>query len=90
MYELTLDGLLNLGRSDFAKENGEYLAVWVSVNGSAPEMIINPKENFEAKLSYYATAYHDDLTLKANPTIKIVRFDVFESMNEFYFKEVVE
>lgn len=82
MYVQTLQGLLSLGNSSYAKENANFMMVMVSVNGGDPEIIINPKTNFKAKLEYYAKAYNDDLTLKANPNIKIVYYDCFATANQ--------
>lgn len=82
MYEQTLEGFLRLANSQFAKES-KYMIVSVSINGAVPEIIINEKENFESKIEYYKNAYNEDLTLKANPNIKIVDYDFF---NEFTFK----
>lgn len=84
MNEMTLEGLLRLGNSQYTKIYGKYLVIEVSVEGNSPEIIINPKENFEAKFAYYEKAYNDDLTLKANPNIKIVRYDVVEDLNEYF------
>lgn len=48
-----------------AKTVGErYIGVKIATEGSSqPEIIINPKENFDAKLDYYMSAYDDDLIL---------------------------
>lgn len=66
-----------------------YVAVLISMEGFPKlETIINPYDNFDAKLEYYKKAYNDDLTLKAFGGIKIVDFayaicyDDFEE--EFY------
>ena len=41
-----------------------YIGVKVKAAGSSqPEIIINPKENFDEKLKYYMSAYDDDLIL---------------------------
>jgi hypothetical protein len=85
MNEMTLRGLLNYGTSHYAKNNAKWLIIEVSVEGNSPEVIINPKENFEAKLAYYSKAYNEDLTLKANPNIKIVRYDFVESIYDYNF-----
>lgn len=36
------------------------------------EVIINPRENFEEKVSYYLKAYDDNLVLKSNYQIRMV------------------
>ena len=50
-----------------AKGTGQkYIGVMVQTEGSSePEVIINPKENFNAKFDYYMAAYDDDLILIA-------------------------
>lgn len=48
------------------EEDLKYVGVRIKVEGSSgPEIIISPKENFDAKLDYYMAAYDDDLTLIA-------------------------
>lgn len=50
-----------------AKGTGQkYIGVMIQTEGSSePEVIINPKENFNAKFDYYMAAYDDDLILVA-------------------------
>lgn len=64
----------------YQNETG-YLMVWVSVNGSLPEIIINPYANIPSKLAYYENAYDDELNLKANNTIKIIKYDFVEKVD---------
>ena len=60
-----------------------YIGVRIQMQGfDEPEVIINPKENFEAKLEYYKKAYNEDLTLKTFNGIKIVGFEYGDSFNE--------
>lgn len=55
--------------------DARYIGVKIQMQGfDKPEVIINPKENFEAKLEYYKKAYNEDLTLKTFNGIKIVGF----------------
>jgi hypothetical protein len=50
-----------------------YIAIKIKISGlNDPELIINPKANFEAMLEYYKKAYDEHLHLKANPEIKII------------------
>jgi hypothetical protein len=84
MNEMTLTGLLNYGTSHFAKHDAQWLIIEVEVEGNAPEIIINPKENFKAKLAYYQKAYNEDLTLKANPSIKIIRYDFVGAISDYF------
>lgn len=58
------------------KSKAKYIGVLIETRGSeAPEVIINPAENFDAKLEYYKKAYNDDLVLKTFDGIKIRAFD---------------
>lgn len=60
-----------------------YIGVRIKMQGfDEPEVIINPKENFETKLAYYKKAYNDDLTLKTFNGIKIIGFEFGDSFNE--------
>lgn len=71
------------------KNNSEYVAVKVSMSGfEGCEIIINPTNNFQAKLEYYKNAYNDNLTLKTFNGIKIIDA-TYGSMIDIdnYFKE---
>ncbi|QQO38730.1 hypothetical protein PP657_gp092 [Bacillus phage BCPST] len=85
MYPMTLEGLLNLGSSEFAK-TANFLILEIKAFDNEPELIINPKQNFESKLKYLPTAYNDDLTLKANPNIRIVGYDFVIGIDEYFNK----
>ena len=57
------------------KDKTKFFGVKIRMIGmEEPEVIINPSTNFDEKLKYYKTAYNEDLTLKANNSIKIVDF----------------
>lgn len=58
-----------------AKGTGQkYIGVMIQTEGSSePEVIINPKENFNAKFDYYMAAYDDDLILVAAKGKKDIR-----------------
>lgn len=58
-----------------AKGTGQkYIGVMIRTEGSSePEVIINPKENFNAKFDYYMAAYDDDLILIAAKGKKDIR-----------------
>lgn len=44
--------------------DARYIGVRIQTEGnSQPEIIINPRENFDAKFDYYMAAYDDDLIL---------------------------
>ncbi|WP_226035718.1 hypothetical protein [Aquibacillus saliphilus] len=84
MNEMTLEGLIRLGNSHFAKYDANWMIIEVKAFDNEPEIIINPKENFQAKLDYYAKAYDNDLTLKTNKNIKIVNFDFVEAIQDVW------
>ena len=58
-----------------AKGTGQkYIGVMIRTEGSSePEVIINPKENFNVKFDYYMAAYDDDLILIAAKGKKDIR-----------------
>ena len=71
---LTMTELVDVFNRAIALEE-HYIGVRIETQGSEkPEIIINPTENFEAKLAYYKKAYNDDLTLKSFNGIKITGF----------------
>lgn len=54
-----------------------FMVVKIETEGNpGPEIIVNPAENFRAKLSYYDKAYNDDMELiaakNAGKSIRIV------------------
>lgn len=60
-----------------------YIGVRIQAQGlDEPEVIINPRENFESKLEYYQKAYNEDLTLKTFNGVKIIGFEYGDSYNE--------
>ncbi|GLO66237.1 hypothetical protein [Oceanobacillus kimchii] len=83
MNELTLEGLLRLGSSEYVKEDANWMIIEVKAFNNEPEIIINPKENFESKLEYYSNAYNEDLTLKSNSNIRIVAYDFAEAIQDY-------
>ena len=61
-----------------------FMVVKIETEGSpAPEIIINPSENFAQKITYYDKAYNEDLELiKAKESGKIIRIrDVLMTSN---------
>ena len=51
----------------------KFIAVAIDMKGNSGwEIIINPKENFDAKLEYYDKAYNDNLELNSCSDIRIV------------------
>ena len=68
-----------------AKGTGQkYIGVMIQTEGSSePEVIINPKENFNAKFDYYMAAYDDDLILIAAKGKKDIRITAAGQGNRF-------
>lgn len=65
------------------KINAVYIGVIIETRGSeGPEVIINPRENFESKLEYYKNAYNDDMVLKTYDGIRITKIDYGNSFNQ--------
>jgi len=61
-----------------------YIGVRVKTKGSSqPEIIINPKENFDEKLNYYMSAYDDDLILISAKGKKDIRITGIAQGNTF-------
>lgn len=85
MYEMTLSGLIRVGSSIFAREDANWMVIKVQAYDNEPEIIINPKENFESKLHYYSQAYNEDLTLKNNENIKIIDYDFTVYIQEIIY-----
>lgn len=75
MYEMTLSGLVRAGASIHAKEDAKWMVIKVQAYNNEPEIIINPKTNFDSKLHYYSQAYNENLTLKSNTNIKIIDYN---------------
>lgn len=72
--KLTLKDLENVFNAAI-KYNEKYIGVSIQApDSSKSEIIINSRENFEAKLSYYKKAYNDDLTKKTSNEVKITGF----------------
>lgn len=67
------------------RRNKEFIAVRIETEGNpGPEIIINPRENLEAKIRYYLTAYNDDMELiKAKEGGKIVKITKVLMTNNF-------
>lgn len=79
--EKTLDGLREAFDS-IARYDSRFLGVLVKLGEGHYEVIINGNSKFEENLKYYEKAYNDDLTLKANPEIKILNYIFAESFEE--------
>lgn len=64
--------------------NKNFMAVRIETEGNpAPEIIINPAENFNQKLKYYLGAYNEDMELiKAKESGKLIKItDVLMTSN---------
>mgnify|MGYP000883033273 FL=1 len=77
-----------------AKGTGQkYIGVMIQTEGSSePEVIINPKENFNAKFDYYMAAYDDDLILIAAKGKKVDDVKLFDwsDRNDYFYVEFDE
>lgn len=66
-----------------------YIGVKIATEGgNQPEIIINPKENFDAKFEYYISAYDDDLALISAKGKKDIRITGIAQGNTFEDIEV--
>ena len=65
-------------------KDAKYIGVSIKTEGSSqPEIIINPRENFNAKFDYYMEAYDDDLILIAAKGKKDIRIVAAGHGNRF-------
>jgi len=63
--------------------NSLYVGIQIETRGSEGlETIINPSENFDAKLEYYKSAYTNELVLNKFDGIKIVNFGFGDCYDE--------
>ena len=55
------------------EENVNYVGLLIEMpNFEMPELIINPKENFDKKLEYLLNTYDDNLEHKYSKSVKII------------------
>ena len=65
-------------------EGARYIGVRIATEGSSePEIIINPKENFDSKFEYYMSAYDDNLILISAKGKKEIRITGIAQGNTF-------
>lgn len=65
-------------------KDAKYIGVSIKTEGSSqPEIIINSRENFDAKFDYYMEAYDDDLILIAAKGKKDIRIVAVGHGNQF-------
>ena len=70
-------------------KDAKYIGVSIKTEGSSqPEIIINPRENFDAKFDYYMEAYDDDLILIAAKGVKDIRIEAAGRGDRFEDNEV--
>lgn len=72
MLEMTLDGLIRAFDSQWAKES-EYAGILVNISG-VKEVIINSRENYEAKVEYFKNAYDENLIHKHAAGVSIINY----------------
>ena len=73
--KLTIKSLENCFEKAKKNPTANYIGVKISMKGfEKPEIIINSKENFDAKLEYYKNAYDEELNHKHADGIKIIGF----------------
>ncbi len=64
-------------------EGKKYFAVGVLIgDATVPEVIVNTHENIKDKQAYYKNAYSEELTLKANASIRISGYVAADELNE--------
>lgn len=78
-FQQTVEDGLNRGRT--------FMVVKIETAGNpGPEVIVNPAENFSAKLSYYDKAYNDDMELiaakKNGSSVRIVDVLMTNNLND--------
>ncbi|MNP06400.1 hypothetical protein D3C76_983810 [compost metagenome] len=82
MNDMTIQGLVNVFQSEWARQS-RFVGIVVQLPDlEQPEVIINPKENFEAKLAYYQKTYGEDLVMVHNANIKIIGYAFGNSFAE--------
>ena len=84
MYEQLLNRLVKAEFINAKIKDAKYIGVSIKTEGSSqPEIIINPRENFDAKFDYYMEAYDDDLILIAAKGKKDIRIVAAGHGNRF-------
>lgn len=91
---LTMNNLENCFNAA-AEHNAKYVAILVRVpNAPESEIIINKRENFEAKMDYYRITYDHELSHKVvGDSLKIIGLsfgDSFEEIERELLKETRE
>lgn len=82
--KLTMKDFVKASESKKAKK-ANFMVVYIQVGDGFPEAIINPKENFEAKIEYYKNAYDEELRLKTNSEVKMIDYDFVKYVNVVKF-----
>lgn len=74
-----------------AQKTSDYFVVAVNTPSLAtPEIIINNPKNLEGKINYYTDAYTENLELKANKLVCIVRYGIISKDNEKALMDIIE
>ena len=83
MFTLNMEHLENCFKRA-VETNAKYVGVAICVpNANEKEIIINPHNNFEAKLEYYKKTYDNELSHNAvGDTLKLVGFTFGNSFAE--------
>ena len=83
----------NLTIDEAIETDAKYFGVAIDVGLDDKEIIINTMENMlNGKISYYVSAYTEDLKLKANESIQIVAYafgDSFEELEKKLLKDKI-
>jgi hypothetical protein len=83
---LTMNNLI-ANFNDAKKDNAKYVAIKIRMDGfDKDEIIINERENFDAKLEYYKETYDEYLNHKYSRAIKIVGFTFLERIEAVLIK----
>lgn len=71
--EFNMDKLQELYNTVVDDDTFTHMGVLMKVpDAPAPEMIINPRANFESKMAYYVEKYDYDGYMKVNPNVQIL------------------
>lgn len=85
--ELTLAALRSALNTEFTKHEADFLVLTIRGNVTKePELIINPRANFEEKINYLMEAYNEDLTMRKNPSIHITDYQFLsrEQLKDYF------
>lgn len=75
MEKVTLSMIKSSLEHVYVRKRADYMVYLVEGATPMPEVTIQHRDNFAAKVEYMSKAYNEDLTLKSNPNIKITQVD---------------